>query len=223
MDAKRTTTPPRPPYATVEAFYASLATLKGSALPPRIDKASVGLGNRDGTWSHVQTTFRVLGLVTKDNEPTAALQELVDAFEGSGWPTALQKVVLPVYSAWLSGLMPNELAPTTLRNRFFQAGCTATGTLEKAVRFCQAIHNDAGVPLPRDVSPAGKPRPGIRPRTGASRQEHSAQDPVHPGELQEYPFQLRQDLVIRVVLPRDITSSEVKRFSKFLETIPLPE
>src|SRR5690349_18504073 len=96
-----------PPYATLESFYSCLRHLKQTQIPHRVDANSVGLGDRSGTWSHVQATMRVLGLIDSKNAPTETLQGLVAAVDGADWPTALRGRVLPKFDLWLADLAPD--------------------------------------------------------------------------------------------------------------------
>src|SRR3972149_11909112 len=85
-----------PPYASYSSWVRLLDALT-SALPPVLDEAYLdGLGFSDSSIKPLRSALRFLGLVGRDDRPTARLDSLVDALHAGGTARleALQQMIL---------------------------------------------------------------------------------------------------------------------------------
>jgi hypothetical protein len=98
-----------------------------------------------------------------------------------------------------------------------------------ARRFKQALdsylayaHNPRGWKFQaQERAPRSRRTPNQVPQVGQEAEYTGPSGSPDTAALVEYPFPLRQDVTIRLALPRDLNMAEVKRLTAFMSTLAL--
>ncbi|MDP2661588.1 MAG: DUF5343 domain-containing protein [Dehalococcoidia bacterium] len=171
-----------PPYASYSSWVRLLDTLY-SSLPPVLDEAYLdSLGFSASCIKPLRSALRFLGLVGRNDRPTARLMNLVDALHAGGMARleALRQMILQAYGPLFSPDFDLRAATTgQLRVYFGRLG--AQGQIQqKCSSFFLNSSRDAGLELPpqlisRAPLALGRNRSG-RPSLKTSRQRLATQD-----------------------------------------------
>ena len=92
-------------------------------------------------------------------------------------------------------------------------------------RFKQAVtsflsyHDNPGSWKPSSQERSEKPERNGGPKRGTGEGQGGTPEEEQAGALVEYPYPLRSDLIVRLRLPRDLTRVDVKRLTKFMDSL----
>lgn len=177
-----------PPYTSFRTFLNLLDRLQGGNIPQRIDRHYWGsfLGGTVG--GHVMATLRFFGLIHgSDNEPTPALETLVDPAQRK---TALADLLRRSYAPVFEAVNLERTTAGHLQQAFRNTYKIDGDTLRKAVTFFVHAAQYAEVPLSPLVTAKAKPgsgpsRTATRRRTRTTPQDGQPQDGATAGREPE--------------------------------------
>ena len=110
-------------YVPWGTFLNFIDRLKKSGIPGRIDKSVMGY-LAGGTQSHLTSSLKFLGLINATGEPQDALEQLVSAYDTTGFPDALGALVKEAYDDVVGELDITNASPAQLAECFKGAGTT---------------------------------------------------------------------------------------------------
>jgi len=173
---------PTPPYIPFTTFKIFISRLHNTTVPHRIDNS---LMRKTSGQVHgaLVSCLRFLKLVEDDNNNvTAALEPLVEAYDTDQWDLAMAKVIQnSSYHVFTPGIDIERSTPGQLLEVFRAGGGVDGQVLEKAVRFFLAALDEAKIAY----SPLFKERGALtaRKRNGARPRPYKGGDPLPGDEL----------------------------------------
>ncbi|MDO8689228.1 MAG: DUF5343 domain-containing protein [Dehalococcoidia bacterium] len=219
-----------PPYASYSSWVRLLDTLSNS-LPSVLDEAYLdSLGFSDSSIKPLRSALRFLGLVGRDDRPTARLESLVDALHvgGASRLEALRNMILQAYSPLFSPDFDLRTA-TTEQLRVYFGSLGAQGQIQqKCSSFFLNFARDAGLELPPQLISRAPLALG-RNRAGRSSLRTSRQRPAgQEAERRQSTFPAsRETSVLREIFPVfDVDWPEEKKqrwFKDFARLIKIYE
>lgn len=155
----------KPPYVAYKTFANTIASLRESGLPDRIDR-SVFPGMSGAAQSYLLMTLKFLGFITDEGSPTASLKELVK--NANNEKTILAAATKEKYNFVFDGGF-NILAATEaqLNEKFRERGLSGD-TIRKGVSFFTLLCNASGIA----ISPHLKGKRGPSSGTGIVRRPY---------------------------------------------------
>jgi hypothetical protein len=208
-----------PPYVSYKTFRNYLDTLRQDGIPGRLD-ASVMKNLSGQTQSQLRGALRFLNLITDDNVPQEALEQLVLA-EGSERQQALQEIIKAGYAFILGDgatIDITKATPQQFSTAFKDAGLSGDTIRKGEAFFLQAV-TEAGIAISRHIK-AGRPSAeqsrSPRPRNGSPSKRRIKEDSTNtPKNGVPPPSTAKEPKEPRLSLRETLLQTLVKKFPDF--------
>jgi Family of unknown function (DUF5343) len=198
-----------PPYVGYASFKNMVGGFKEHVLPSRIDRSV--LGNFSGLLQgQLLNTLRFLQLIDSEDRPQQPLQQLVEAANGTAWPTALGAVLQSAYAP-IFKLDLKSASPSQFSESFAKTYPGEGSTLRKSMTFFLTASQDAKLPISPYILKNKKPRSGpAKKRTTPS--QNGTPKPEHKNNTNTDPPTVQRKLSEQVlaVLDSDNLEKEVE-------------
>lgn len=219
-------------YATFETF---VKQLKGTAVPPVIDRSV--LGKMSGaTQSQLLSALRFLKLIDNQDRTTEVLNDLVDAYTEDGdrteWKGALKTVILSAYARIIDDLSIESATARQLQKQFKDAGGVDGAMAERSIRFFIKALKEAGIPHSPHFKPPTTPRNTNNSRPSNSKgNSKSASEPdqssnektktydAFDDDLFELPLPFKNRRHGKIIVPRELSPSDLELIGHAIKMI----
>lgn len=215
-------TAPYMPFPALEKFVRSL---KGTALPDKIDRSLMSKMS-GGVQAQLRATLRYFSLVDALDAPTPQLRAWIEAIDTPSAKSVLSPIVSTAYAELTRDLQLGSATTGQLETAFREKGGVSGSALTKAARFFLAAHAAAGIAVsphfrpPRRSSAGaknnGKPKPSRDTPGGASPQVTRNETLSPPDNVRELQIALPSRSV-KVWIPNDLDTEELEYVMQQIE------
>ena len=220
----------KPAYVAWTTLYNFFGKLKGTVIPPTIDK-SVMRGMSGASQSQIRIALRWLKLTDDNYSSRDQLEQLVLAHGTDAWQEVLGAIVRDSYSALVGDFDLQKGTGTELATRFREYGLTGA-TLAKAVRFYLGAMDSAEIKYSPHIAPPSVDRKRSRKKPpndagsgGGDVDDEDDDDDEYSGEREVViregwvlqPFHLPgRDHAVGVIMPSDLKVREWKMVDAYM-------
>jgi hypothetical protein len=188
----------KPPYVSYKTFTNTIASLRESGLPDRLDR-TVFPGFSGTVQVFLLASFRFLGLTANDGVPTATLKDLINHPENE--KTIFAKIIKEKYAFLFNGNFNINSASTGQVTEKFRETGLGGSTIIKSISFFTNLCEDAGVQISPHLKSAAR---SVRtPSNGPVRRAKKRKDADEPeNEIPPPPIQLQAKSLNELLLEK---------------------
>ncbi len=217
---------PNLPYVSYPAFKAFIGHLKDTVVTDQIDKTMMPPKMSGGVQYAMTSALKSLGLIDDQSNTTTNLKELVKAYNGKEWATAIQKYILSAYSDIAGSFELKSATRKQVEGMFEDA---SPQMKDKYIRFFLSANKDAGI----GYSPHLK----IRRRFPKKRSDTTTQKNRESGKKRDKPkdeklknektppdmfdFYMPFEVCSYIRVPKNITLNQVKLIKAAVDVIEI--